>query len=91
MKQSDFFMNITCKKMKVARTKNSKIHWIVFVLLSALYFTFYASASLAADEKNDFDHFNTGFPLSGQHQTVQCATCHLKGIFKGKTKRISIG
>ncbi|MHB8716098.1 MAG: cytochrome c3 family protein, partial [Sulfuricaulis sp.] len=30
-----------------------------------------------------FDHFKTGFPLTGAHAQVPCETCHIQGIFKG--------
>ena len=86
MKQSDYFINITCKKMNVTQAKSPKAYWVFFVLLSALYLVAFSASSFAAEEKRKFDHFNTGFPLSGQHQTLQCATCHLKGVFKGTPK-----
>ena len=31
----------------------------------------------------NFDHFSTGFPLTGAHQTTSCESCHIRGIFKG--------
>ncbi|MCP4408623.1 MAG: hypothetical protein GY807_12830, partial [Gammaproteobacteria bacterium] len=33
-----------------------------------------------------FDHFSTGFPLTGAHDGVTCEDCHIKGIFKGTPK-----
>src|SRR5215468_6442319 len=30
-----------------------------------------------------FDHFSTGFPLTGAHLGVDCASCHVNGRFKG--------
>ncbi|MBI5261883.1 MAG: hypothetical protein HY852_08730, partial [Bradyrhizobium sp.] len=29
-----------------------------------------------------FDHFSTGFPLTGSHRTVDCGSCHVSGRFK---------
>jgi hypothetical protein len=39
-----------------------------------------SSQSYALDA---FDHFKTGFPLTGQHERVDCADCHIAGRFKG--------
>lgn len=30
-----------------------------------------------------FDHFTTGWPLEGAHRSVDCASCHVGGIFQG--------
>lgn len=30
-----------------------------------------------------FTHMETGFPLTGYHGSVECATCHVGGVFKG--------
>jgi hypothetical protein len=30
-----------------------------------------------------FDHAGTGFPLTGSHRTVACASCHVGGIYAG--------
>jgi len=30
-----------------------------------------------------FDHSSTGFPLTGQHNNVNCQACHTTGVFKG--------
>jgi len=43
-----------------------------------------AEAQSAATSK--FDHFKTGFPLSGAHGTLRCESCHTNGIFKGTPK-----
>ncbi len=38
----------------------------------------------------DFDHdFETGFPLTGAHQTVSCESCYTIGIFKGTPRQCS--
>ncbi|HLJ78350.1 MAG TPA: hypothetical protein VKT75_13090 [Acidobacteriaceae bacterium] len=36
-----------------------------------------------------FDHFATGFPLTGSHRLVECGQCHLFGQFKA-TPRICV-
>ncbi len=43
-----------------------------------------AEAQTATTSK--FDHFKTGFPLSGAHSTLRCESCHTNGIFKGTPK-----
>ena len=39
--------------------------------------------SQAAVSDSGFDHFNVGFQLTGAHINVECAMCHVKGVFKG--------
>lgn len=52
---------------------------LIFVCVLAWF-----SGSLAAAEIDArFDHFSTGFPLSGQHVRTACEACHVKGVFKG--------
>ena len=34
-----------------------------------------------------FNHFSTGFPLTGAHSGVDCASCHVNGRFKGTPKQ----
>lgn len=44
------------------------------------------SLQVAAETKlggRDFNHMTTGFPLSGEHATAACETCHAGGVFKG--------
>ena len=33
--------------------------------------------------QSDFDHFSTGFTLEGTHRSVDCASCHVGGMFDG--------
>ena len=33
-----------------------------------------------------FDHTKSGFPLTGKHTTVNCASCHVGGKYKGTPK-----
>ena len=59
---------------------NTKMHcWIVLAwVLSGCFGSAHAATTGAA-----FDHFSTGFPLSGQHVRTACEACHVKGVFKG--------
>jgi len=34
-----------------------------------------------------FDHFQTGFPLTGLHARTDCESCHVAGIFKGTPRQ----
>lgn len=40
-------------------------------------------STYAAKPFNGFDHFSTGFPLTGKHEFIDCSSCHLDGKFKG--------
>lgn len=42
----------------------------------------------AADSK-EFDHYSTGFPLTGVHSSAACGSCHIGGIFKGLKSQCS--
>ena len=42
-----------------------------------------ASAASTTGGGKNFDHMTTGFPLTGQHSTIRCEDCHVRGIFKG--------
>jgi hypothetical protein len=37
----------------------------------------------AAQQPKEFDHFLTGFPLTGAHNLIDCSACHRGGVFKG--------
>lgn len=54
-------------------------------LLAALLFAGTTTPVLAAQGQggHNFDHLTTGFALTGQHQSVRCEDCHVRGIFKG--------
>ncbi|HUO81195.1 MAG TPA: hypothetical protein VMU00_13720 [Steroidobacteraceae bacterium] len=41
------------------------------------------SPAAARAAPSSFDHLTTGFELLGLHRDVQCAACHVGGIFKG--------
>jgi len=36
---------------------------------------------------SSFDHAPTGFPLTGTHLSVACASCHINARFKGTPTR----
>ena len=67
-----------------AKMEKSLLWFRCAIFSGAIFFLLGPVAGMAATvEKKNFDHFETGFPLSGQHQTVPCAACHLRGVFKG--------
>lgn len=37
----------------------------------------------------EFNHLSTGFPLTGAHGIVECATCHVGGVFRGTPRSCS--
>ncbi|MEI7456414.1 MAG: hypothetical protein WCK93_06775, partial [Nitrosomonadales bacterium] len=49
-------------------------------LMWLLVFNF---ANAQANDAAKFDHMQTGFNLTGIHAHVPCASCHIKGVFKG--------
>src|SRR3974390_1626207 len=54
------------------------------VALTILLLPSLASAQQGASK---FDHFKTGFPLTGAHAFVDCVSCHINGRLQG-TPRI---
>ena len=36
---------------------------------------------------SSFDHVTTGWPLEGSHRSVDCASCHVGGIFQGTPRQ----
>jgi len=55
----------------------------VHILQMAVLFFFFSQAALAANQSAGFDHFSTGFPLTGKHEFIDCSSCHTGGQFKG--------
>ncbi len=43
----------------------------------------------AAVSPTSFDHFSTGFPLDGAHDSVECGSCHKSGVFTGTPTQCS--
>ncbi len=56
---------------------------VLCLILLASSFMFINSSTHAADDIESFDHFTTGFPLTGAHQFLDCSSCHIGGMFKG--------
>ncbi|WP_455204919.1 hypothetical protein [Kaarinaea lacus] len=57
-----------------------------FALLLSFLILASISHSVLADKK-EFDHFSTGYPLSGMHFQVKCEACHIRGVFKGTPRQ----
>ncbi len=55
----------------------------LMMLLITFVLALLASPVNAADDATGFDHFSTGFPLTGKHQFIDCSSCHVAGQFKG--------
>lgn len=54
-----------------------------FYLLLTLVVLFFSLSIDAAEQSYGFDHFSTGFPLTGKHEFIDCSDCHIGGQFKG--------
>ena len=59
--------------------------WLLAALgiMLALSAILVASPSLGQQGTSRFDHFKTGFPLTGAHMTVECVSCHINGRLQG--------
>ncbi len=66
--------------MKTSRKPLTRYLYILPFILSI------NSPAQTSDEKKDFDHFSTGYPLYGTHAKVNCASCHVRDVFKGTPK-----
>jgi hypothetical protein len=53
------------------------------LILLASSFMFINSSIHAADDFENFDHFSTGFPLTGKHEFLDCSSCHIGGQYRG--------
>ncbi len=58
------------------------IHHIISGALAGLLLLLPA-AVMAAPVNDTFDHFTTGFSLTGGHRAVECDACHTAGQFRG--------
>lgn len=59
----------------------ARIAFIGYAMVSGL--ALWAVAIADSSGASDFNHFNTGFPLTGAHTAVACVTCHVDGVFNG--------
>src|SRR5215471_18164194 len=57
------------------------VQMLVLGLMGAAIFA--APVSAQSSSSSSFDHFTTGFPLTGAHVRVDCASCHVNGRFRG--------
>ena len=62
----------------IKSTKVSLAPWLIILLLLTN-----STPAISADTNEGFDHFTTGFPLTGRHELTECSGCHLAGQFKG--------
>lgn len=53
----------------------------------AMAMVFFLPLSQAQPSGQGFDHFQTGFPLTGLHARIECESCHMAGIFKGTPRQ----
>jgi len=63
--------------------------WLATLLAVVFALAVITGAPLSAARKSTFDHFSTGFPLTGAHVVVACETCHKAAVFKGTPKNCS--
>ena len=57
------------------------INGLLLATATAVLLTSLASAQTAVG--SSFDHFSTGFPLTGAHVRVECGSCHVNARFRG--------
>ena len=63
---------------------------LVLATICGLVALTWSSAAAPKDLTSfSFDHFTTGFPLTGAHRTVPCESCHVVGQFEGTPRRCS--
>ncbi len=67
--------------MKHFSSQRRLFRWVMALAL-ALGFV----AAIAQVTGRSFDHFKTGFPLTGMHATARCESCHINGVFHGTTR-----
>ncbi len=63
---------------------NRPLQWLLALVL-ALGF----AASMAQVLGRSFDHFKTGFQLTGSHSSARCEQCHINGVFQGTPRTCS--
>lgn len=61
-------------------------YFLALIALGLWLLTALAAPAAAAAEPargRNFDHHQTGFPLTGMHTVAPCESCHRNGVFKG--------
>jgi len=53
------------------------------ILVAVITIAVISNGNAAPSLSKTFDHFTTGFPLTGKHISVSCESCHIKAVFKG--------
>jgi hypothetical protein len=64
--------------------------WRLGMLVAVTALALAAAPARGADPPPGFDHFTTGFELTGQHRLVPCESCHVDAVFRG-TPRLCAG
>src|SRR6516225_920885 len=60
---------------------------LMVAFVSATAVPFVAPCHAQSPSGTTFNHFLTGFPLTGEHSTVDCAACHVSGRFSGTPRQ----
>jgi hypothetical protein len=60
-----------------------RAHGLLAALALALGMSMLGGRPALAQQSLEFDHFRTGFPLTGSHERVPCEACHTGGVFEG--------
>ena len=74
----------------VIRRRSLEIYLLMSVLVSALVSGFVATSSAQPAWPDEFDHFRTGFPLTGHHEVLRCESCHAGGGFVGTPRACAV-
>jgi len=76
------------KNTVLRRTVGSspRVSALLCLLTASLFATFITvfptSTSAATVDPTTFDHLVTGFPLTGEHELINCESCHIGGVFE---------
>ncbi len=72
--------------MKEATPKLKKFAPFAIILFTSLWFLVLLGSPVAQQNQSSWaasSHDRTNFPLIGNHRTLSCRECHLKGVFEG--------